>query len=256
MNKKYPYIFLFGGNKLDLHGRIDDYWNDIYDMFFEYGKMTVERSDCAQFTKRQIIHLFLKLEEDMSEDCAIIKLSIQTPTKLEFIHDGEIYGHIPMLKDEPEDKAVKRINKNLEKLNSENLSIAIAEFDRAVAKSLYSAFNVSEIEKLDDPQYANLRYVMTQFSALKKDKTKRLYYVYNIIEKLEADSRRSKILMKSGISKNSLGNITKICNTAKIGSRHTGKYSKLERLTKTEINYCENVCKSLISAWLKVEDIK
>jgi len=54
MHKKYRYLFQFKKRKmepLDLLGKsIEDFWNEIYDVFDFEGKMVVKRLDGKKFT--------------------------------------------------------------------------------------------------------------------------------------------------------------------------------------------------------------
>ena len=232
MNKKYPYVFSFknGKEKLDYHGRIENYWNDIYDMFDSYRDMFAERLDGKEFTIKQIKYLFSILDENMSEDFAIIKISVITPYKLKFTNTGDIYRYIPELKNYSEGYAIKIINKKINELYSKNMSEAIHEFHQIknalIYDRLYKEFGLKNPERMGNQKYKNLGFAIKKFLEFEKDKKYQLYNLYDIIEKLETDPKKSEILIRSGVSKKNLRRVKYICNGPNVKSRHSGKYKK------------------------------
>lgn len=91
MHPYYRYVFKFGRGerKVHLHGKsVDNFWNDIYDLFNLYGKMEVEKLDGGIFKVHEINRLFKSIAEDMEDDCAEIDINIQ-PRCLEFFNIGE-----------------------------------------------------------------------------------------------------------------------------------------------------------------------
>lgn len=91
MHPYYRYVFKFGRGKrkAHLHGKsVEDFWNDIYDLFDLDRKMKIEKLDGTDFKIPEVRRLFKSLEEDMEEDFAEIDLNIK-PKYLEFFNMGE-----------------------------------------------------------------------------------------------------------------------------------------------------------------------
>jgi hypothetical protein len=245
MKKEHPfykYLFLFdkGKDKIVLQGKeIANYWNDIYDLFWEKGKMVVQKLNGTDFTEEEIQELFWDLYEDMSDDSTIINLWVPLLSKLEFHHFGDIY-EIPeiekalyQLTDEQLDQIEPQLDSIRRGLCEITLQQALEERKERELKKLIKGFKVKDIWALGSKQNLIIKQYLCYFQKAKEDPDNWALNLRNIIDNNQKKKGDLKLVYRL------------LCNGSIKGSTHEGRGiasgQKLRDYTKEEIRFCERV---------------
>lgn len=241
--KNPKYLFIFNEGRFDeivLPGNsIEDYWNDIYDLFWEED-FVVQKLNENDFTKNEIKELFWSLYGDMSDDFSIIDLKLVNFSRLEFYNLGEMELSFIKRKgkgyeldkassktiDEFEEKARHRICKRF-------LSKAMTVYNLKKHKELTYGFNIKDSIKLRKQQFHKLKRILEYYQKALQDIEKWAFNLYHIV-KLVGD--RSSFSKLRGI----------LNNPDLKGSRHEGEGRGIKRLSKEDKLYCENKIREVI----------
>jgi len=249
----YKYLFLFdkGKDKVILQGKeIANYWNDIYDLFWEKGKMIIQKLNGSEFSEKEIKELFWDLYDDMSDDDTIIKLWIPSLYKLEFHHFGDLYEQpivkekIDKLSEEEFDQFVDFFEGIRKSLCEMNLEWALEERRERELKEIVKGFKIKNIWTLNEPPNQILKQYLIFFKKAKEGQDKWALNLRNILD----NNQKRKGDLKKIYEKI-------LCNSSIRGSTHEGKGivlgKQMREYTKEEIRFCERIIKiylkSLIS---------
>lgn len=258
-DSKIPkYLFIFNQGKMNeviLPGKdIQNYWNLIYDLFWEEEKMIVQKLNGEDFTKKEIHELFWDLCENMGEDLTIIKLDLISFSVLEFYNLGEI--DIPSIKrkgmghsiDKNASKTIEEfIEKSRLRICGKFLSKAMASYNQKMCKNLAEGFKIKNSQLLRKQRYSNLKRVLDYYQKAISEKDKWAFYLYHIIGKI--NNKSSKISEACRI----------LNDSSRYGSRHEGeglrKKVKMKKYSKKEISFCDEEIKDLINSWIEKSNI-
>jgi hypothetical protein len=247
---KYLFLFNEGIKQITLPGQeIFDYWNTIYDLFWEEGDMFVQKLNGKDFTKKEIKELFWDLYENMSDDLTIIELKVISFSYLEFHNLGEI--NVDSIKRKGTgyklDKAKSKnkdefIHNSRYRICKKYFSKAMNEYNKKKCEKLSKGFQINNPSLLRKLKYNKIKNNLSYYQEALSNKDKWSFNLYHIIDNL-------------GTKTNKISEVKRLLNDKQIYlSRHEGqgirKELKMRSYTKKEMHFCNKTIRKIIEDWI------